>query len=147
MRSSFALVTLMIAAAPLAGQEATDSARQAEVRSVVDAFHAALAAGDSVAALDRLHPDVLIYESGHAETFEEYRSGHLASDMAFAAAVRRERTGHSTDLWGDTALFTSESRTTGTWRGREIDARGVETMVLVRTPDGWRIRHIHWSSH
>jgi hypothetical protein len=40
----------------------------------------------------------------------------------------------------------AESRTTGQTRGRDIDSRGAETIVLVRESSGWRIRHIHWSS-
>lgn len=128
------------------GQEATDSARQAEVLRAVHGFHHDLVAGDSVGALQRLHAEVLIHESGHAETLEEYRAGHLPADMAFAAATRRERTAERVELWGDVALYTSASRTTGEWRGRQIEAHGAETIVLVRTADGWRILHIHWSS-
>lgn len=131
--------------APLAGQ-ATQAARQAEVRAVVEGFHSALEAGDSAAALARLHPDALIYEGGHAESVAEYRGGHLPADIAFASATTREITRESVSIWGDQALYTSESRTTGRYRGREIDSHGTETVVLVRTPDGWRIRHIHWSS-
>lgn len=137
---------ILLAAGPLAAQEATDSARQAEVRAVVHEFHDALAAGDSLAALTLLHPDVVVFESGHAETLTEYRSGHLASDIAFAAATRREIMEESITLWGNVALYTSEAHTTGTWRGREIDSGGAESMVLVRMQDGWRIRHIHWSA-
>lgn len=136
---------ILMAGGPLAAQEATDSARHAEVRVVVHEFHDALAAGDSLAALALLHPDVLVYESGHSETLAEYRSGHLESDIAFAAATRREVGAESITLWGDVALYTSEAQTTGTWRGRDIDSGGTESMVLVRTPEGWRIRHIHWS--
>lgn len=140
------LVAILISGSSLAAQEATDSARQAEVRVVVQEFHGALAAGDSLAALALLHPDLVVYESGHAETLSEYRSEHLASDIAFAAATRREVRAESVTLWGDVALYTSEAHTTGTWRGRDIDGGGTESMVLVRTPEGWRIRHIHWSS-
>lgn len=146
MRGLIVLITLLHMAPPLAAQEAMDSARQAEVRSIVQQFHAALAASDSATALGQLHPDVVVYESGHAETLAEYQSGHLASDMAFAAAIRREVSNETITLWGDVALYNAETRSSGTWRDREIDAHGAETMVLVRTSDGWRIRHIHWSS-
>ena len=52
---------------------------------------AALERGDSTAVLAMLDPEVSIYEAGHAETFEEYRSGHLASDIEFARSVERAR--------------------------------------------------------
>jgi ketosteroid isomerase-like protein len=122
------------------------AAAEAEVLDAVHGFHDALAAFDSTAALRHLHPEVVIYEGGHAETLDEYRGGHLPADMAFATGTLRERTAESVRLWGEQALYTSESHTTGRWRDRDIDARGTETMVLVRTPDGWRILHIHWSS-
>ncbi|HUG41657.1 MAG TPA: nuclear transport factor 2 family protein, partial [Longimicrobiales bacterium] len=103
-------------------------------------------AGDSTAAIDRLHPEVVVFEGGHAETLAEYRRGHLRSDIAFASATQRELTAEAVHVRGDQALYTSESHTTGRWRERDIDSHGTETVVLVRTPDGWRIRHIHWSS-
>ena len=141
------MLSLVFAALPAAlAAQATDVAREAEVRSVVDAFHAGLAAGDSTAALQSLHADIVIYESGHAETLSEYRSRHLGSDIAFSSATRREVTSESISVWGDQALYLGESRTRGQFRGREIDSRGTETAVLIRTPAGWRIRHLHWSS-
>lgn len=144
MRSFILTLAVTALASPLAAQ-ATD-AGETDVRAVVEGFHAALESGDSAGALAYLHPDVVIYEGGHAETLTEYRSGHLASDIAFASATDRQLTDSSLAVWGDQALYTSTSRTTGRYRDREIDSRGTETIVLVRTDDGWRIRHIHWSS-
>lgn len=146
MRAMLLALTLLAAPGLLAAQEATDAAREAEVRAVVRAFHEALATGDSLAAIGRLHVDVSIFEGGRAETLDHYRSGHLRGDIAFASATRREVTGDAVSILGDHALYTAESHTTGELRGREIDSHGTETMVLVRTPEGWRIRHVHWSS-
>lgn len=146
MRTLILIAVLLTLASPLIGQEATDAARQAEVLGVVRGFHAALAAGDSATALGHLHPDVVIFESGHAETLDEYRRGHLPADMGFASATTRAITREAARVWGDQALYTSESHTTGRWRDRDIDSHGAETVVLVRERDGWRIRHIHWSS-
>lgn len=146
MRSMAVVAALFCAPLSLQAQEATDSARRAEVLSVVHGYHADLAAGDSLAALARLHPELVVYESGHAETLAQYRAGHLAADIAFASAIRREITGEAVELFGDQALYTARSHSTGRWQDRDIDSQGVETMLLTRTPDGWRIRHIHWSS-
>ena len=143
MRRLILAATLLLAPALLHAQEARDSA---DVVATVRAYHAALAAGDSAAAIRLLHPDVVIFESGHAETLAEYRGGHLPADIRFAAATRRVLTSETVAVSRDFALYTGGSHTTGQVRGRDIDARGVETMVLVRTSDGWRIRHIHWSS-
>lgn len=121
-------------------------ATQSQVAEVVMAFKAALAAGDSTAALSHLHPELIVFEGGHAETLEEYRAGHLASDMEFAGAVEFETTNADIQLHPYTALWLSAYTAKGTFRGREIDAHGVESMVLVPAGDGWKILHIHWSS-
>lgn len=122
------------------------SSEAAEAASVVDAFHAALKAGDTSAALLLLAPDVMIFEEGGAErSRDEYASHHLASD-AFAAASDAAVSRRSGWADGDVAWITSEGRTTGQFNGRAVDRLTTETMVLKRHADGWRIHHIHWSS-
>lgn len=122
---------------------APDSAGVAEV---VDRFHVALAAGDTATVLRLLAGDVVVQESGGVETLDEYRSHHLPGDMAFARAVKRERSPIRVQVRGDVAWATSTSTTVGEYRGRAIDAQGAELMVLRRDPEGWRIVAIHWSS-
>jgi len=113
----------------------------------VDSFHMALAAGDSVSALSFLSPDVVIFESGGAEmSREEYRSHHLGADIEFSMSTTREITERRSEAGGDVAVVLTRSATSGTFRDRDIDVVGVETMVLVRAEDGWQILHIHWSS-
>jgi hypothetical protein len=34
----------------------------------------------------------------------------------------------------------------GTYRDRAVNSQCVELMLLERTPEGWRIAAIHWSS-
>ncbi len=114
---------------------------------VVQAFHAALAAGDSSGALALLTPDVVVYEAGGAElSREEFRSHHLSADIEFMQGTTREVTDQRSDQSGDVAWVLSANTTTGTFRGRPINSRGVETMILRRTEERWRITHIHWSS-
>jgi ketosteroid isomerase-like protein len=133
-----------VAAAPANGQE--ESGPEAEVRAVVGGFKAALAAGDSTAALGWLHRDLVVYEEGHAETLAEYRSGHLAADMEFSAAVVTTPLQQGVIVRTDMALWVSEGESKGEFRGRAIESHGVETIVLVPTDAGWKILHIHWSS-
>jgi ketosteroid isomerase-like protein len=121
----------------------SDSAAVAET---VHRFHAALEAGDSATALDLLTEDAIILENGDVETKQEYRSHHLPSDIAFARAVRREAGPIGVVVRGDVAWATSTSTARGTYREREVNSQGAELMVLERTPDGWRISAIHWSS-
>lgn len=147
MRTTIAMTAVLLAgSASLHAQESSPDAAQAEVRAIVESYGRALASGDSLAALALLHEDVAIYEGGHAETREEYRSGHLRSDIAFASAVKRTVIRDDVLITGDAALYTSEYTAAGRFRNRDIDSHGTETMVLLRTADGWKIRHIHWSS-
>ena len=138
------LAGAVVLARPTTGW-AQESARDSVV-ATIEAFHAALAAGDSARALSLLAEDVVILESGGVEDKSHYRSGHLAADMRFARAVPRQRGEISVDLRGDVAWAHSTSVTQGTMGGREIDSQGAELMVLVREDDGWRIHAIHWSS-
>ena len=143
MRNRF-VVLAMIVAAPVAGQQATPD--ETSVRAVVAAFGKALASGDSTAALALLHPDVVIFEGGGWETLEDYRRGHLRADMSAMQSLKQETLRDVIKVSGDLALSTREYSTTGQRGERVIDNVGAESMVLLRTPTGWKIRHIHWSS-
>ena len=118
----------------------------AAVADAVHRFHAALEAGDSTTVMALLASDAVILESGGMETREQYRSGHLHSDIAFAQAVRAERSAIHVIVRGDVAWATSTSTAQGEFRGRPVNSTGAESMVLVRTADGWRISSIHWST-
>ena len=143
MTALFVLVP--VTATGVHAQATTVDTVEVAVRRAVEGFGQALASGDSAAALVLLHPDVVIYEGGHAENREQYRSGHLSNDIAFAASVSRKTIDDDVMIWGDVAVYTSRNRSVGRFRNRDIDRSGTETIVLVRTPAGWRIRHIHWS--
>jgi len=137
------VVVLMSARAnSIAGQQSTEM----QVAAVVDAYHAALAAGDSATALSHLAPEVAILESGGVEDKASYRSGHLAADMRFAQAVPRERGEIQVKFLGDVAWAFSTSITQGQIGNREINSQGAELMVLARENGVWRITAIHWSS-
>ncbi len=124
----------------------TSSADSTAVATAVQAFHAALVAGDSATVLDLLSADARILEGGGIETRAEYRSGHMRGDMRFASAVSRETGAIRVVVLGDVAWATSTNVTQGEARGRNIDSQGAELMVLTREGDGWKIRAVHWSS-
>ncbi|MDH3458783.1 MAG: nuclear transport factor 2 family protein [Gemmatimonadota bacterium] len=135
---------LLTTTAEAQAQEAATETEQ--VIAVIDAFHAALAAGDSTAALGQLAEDVIILESGGIEDKDHYRSGHLRGDMRFAQAVPRQRGEITVEIVGNVAWAYATSTAVGTMGDRAIDSQGAELMVLVRVADGWKIKAIHWSS-
>ncbi|MBX9576046.1 MAG: nuclear transport factor 2 family protein [Caulobacteraceae bacterium] len=153
-RLILAVALLMVAPSALAQDrpvtpsavEATDAATAPAI-AVVDAFHTALGAGDATAVLALLTEDVVVLETGGAErSREEYAGHHLPADMAFAAATTDEVTRRAAWIDGDVAWVLTEGRTTGTFNDRPVNSLTAETMILHRSADGWRIRHIHWSS-
>lgn len=140
------LAALVAIAAPAAAQD-PPAPTSADVYAAVDAFHSFLERGDSTAALAMLDPDVRIFESGMAEALEEYRTGHLAADIAFAQSVESSVIEEWTGFDARQAIAGRVYAVKGTFQGRAIDAITTETMLLLRTPGGsWRIRHVHWSS-
>jgi len=150
MKTAVTTLSLVLSSAALLPSnvtaQAASSGSEREVRGVVDLFKTSLRSGDSTTVIRLLHPEVRIYEGGHAETREEYRSGHLRGDIAFLAGLTSETLWDQVVVGEELVLYMSEYRTTGQYRDREIDSHGTETLVLVSTDDGWRIRHIHWSS-
>jgi ketosteroid isomerase-like protein len=144
LRTVLFAALLATAATPLAAQTRTRDS--AAVAAVVERFHGALAAGDSTGALALLAADAVILESGGVETRSEYRAHHLGSDIQFARAIRSQRGPVRVRVKGDVAWTTSTSVTEGQFRERAINSAGAELMVLTRTPRGWRISAIHWSS-
>ena len=128
------------------GNDTGPSSDSAAVAAVVAGYHAALARGDSAAALALLADDAIVLESGDAESRAEYRSHHLPADIEFARSVKETRSRIGVIVRGDAAWASSTSIAEGQFRGRTVGSAGAELMVLTREADGWRIRAIHWSS-
>jgi ketosteroid isomerase-like protein len=145
-RLALSLTALCALAVPGLAQQPEAAVDELAVRAVVQGFKDALAAGDSTAALGYLHPDLVVYEAGHAETLAEYRAGHLAADMEFTAAVETTVLEQGVIVRPDMALWVSEGESKGEFRDRAIDSHGTETIVLLPTDAGWKILHVHWSS-
>jgi ketosteroid isomerase-like protein len=118
-----------------------------EPAKVVDAFHAALARGETTAALALLTDDAVIYESGGVERGKaEYASHHLEADAAFSKAVPTRVTRRTGAADGSVAWLLTEGRTNGTYKDRPVDRVTTETAMLRRIGGAWRITHFHWSS-
>jgi mono/diheme cytochrome c family protein len=134
-----------------ASNATTDSAAVApapkDPAAAVDAFFAALRQGDRATAERWLDPGVLIFESGGAQrSRDEYAAEHLGEDMAFLRTARQTVLRRTGDATGDLAWVASEQRLAKPNESGPGSIASTETMLLKRTPDGWRIVHIHWSS-
>lgn len=158
MRARYVLLPVLTFAVALAGattlitndlaarEFASPSDDSTAIALTVQKYHEALSTGDSAAALALLAPDAVILEGGGVERREDYRGHHLPADIAFARGVPAERGAIRVVIRGDVAWASSTSTSKGTFRGRTINSRGAELMVLTREGSGWQIRAIHWSS-
>ena len=140
----WATIVFLVGESP--GTPSTRSSDSADVARVVQAYDEALRKGDSTGALALLAEDAVILESGGVETRAEYRSHHLAGDVAYARAVSSQSGSVNVKVVGDVAWAWSTSTTQGTYRDRPVNSVGAELMVLTRSANGWRVRAIHWSS-
>ncbi len=115
--------------------------------ATVDAFGAALRAGDVPTLRTLLAPDVLILEGGGAErSAEEYLGGHALSDAAFLKDAHVRQTSRTTKVDGAMAWVATESELHVERDGKPLTLASAETMLLQKIGDAWRIVHIHWSS-
>jgi ketosteroid isomerase-like protein len=97
------------------------------------------------------HPDVTIYEGGSINVgWADYRDNHLGPELEEMASPRLTHSNvqlHPLDAGGSAAYVTSEYRLQARMKDRDIDAGGLETLVLVRSAGGrYLIRHSHTSS-
>lgn len=114
----------------------------------VDAFHAALRNKDTGGALSLLDRGLVVFEFGSADaTAEAYAFRHLPFDMDVAVATRwkletRKAGGAGSERW-----VLSTYRVTGkTPDGSPIDLTMLETVLLRRSGQQFRIVHFHWST-
>jgi ketosteroid isomerase-like protein len=146
MRTRVLIVTLAVGLTPAPICAQTAAGPEAEVRKVVDAFHAGIKKGDPAAVMQLLAPDALLLEAGGIETRAQYEKDHLPADIEFEKAVTTAFKAYRVTVIGDAAWAVSNSEYKGTFRDRPVDSLGVELMVLTRDASGWHIRAIHWSS-
>ncbi len=115
--------------------------------SVVATFSSALKRGDADTVASLMSPDAIIAEGGGAErSFEEYAGHHMPADMAFTAAVDFALKKQDVISGSEVAIVISESQVHGSYNGKTIHSRMMETITLRRSEESWLIEHIHWSS-
>jgi ketosteroid isomerase-like protein len=104
--------------------------------------------------LDKLatfyHPDVTIYEgTGINNGWTDYRDRHLGPELKSFANLQFAHSDINVMVLpgGGSALATSHYAIKAKMGERDLDSEGLETLVLVKMPDGsWKIRHSHTSS-
>lgn len=142
-RATFLLATsatLLSAQAP--------SPEEAALRRVVDAYHDAVARKDLATLASLFHPDLVVFESGGVNpTRADYLDHHLGPELKELHSWRTDGMEVRLVPGKETAMalchFTYQAQTMG---GKQYAGEATETLGLVLTSEGWRIRHLHWSS-
>ena len=132
--------------APAGGQAPASLADSTAAVQVAAQFHEALRLGDSLAVTTLLLPEVLVLESGRSETRSEYLAHHYGHDVGFLRAMTQSDVRRTVRVSGDVAHVATASRLRGTYRDQVRDLESAELLVLHRTPEGWRVAAVHWSS-
>lgn len=139
---------LLLAAACLALAGAAGAQTARLPADAVDGFRAALKRKDTGGALSYLDRSLVVFEFGVTDaTIEAYALSHLPGDIDMAAitdwTLQARRIGGS----GNERWVLSTYRVTGKRPdGRAIDQVMLETAIVRRAGDSFRIVHLHWSS-
>lgn len=113
----------------------------------VTQFHKALRTGNKAIARKLLSENVLIFEGGGVErSADEYAHHHMLSDMKYIAAMKSELLEHNVKVIGLSAVSMSRSKITGTFKDKVLNYESMETIVLEKKNDEWKIVSIHWSN-
>ncbi len=114
--------------------------------AVVDAFGAALVAGELAKVKAFLDPAVVVLETGGAErSRDEYMDHHAEADAKFLHGAHVRKTRRIARASGDAAWVATES-VIHAHGSKPVTLLSTETMVLAKKAGQWRITHIHWSS-
>lgn len=114
---------------------------------ISEQLHDAIAAGDVETLRSLMAPDVMIFESGGAETsLTEYEGHHMAADITFMKNMARDITSQQVIDAGNTAIVMTRSKISGFYKEKSYDLKSAETLVVENIAGNWIIVHIHWSS-
>ncbi|HYB94526.1 MAG TPA: nuclear transport factor 2 family protein [Vicinamibacterales bacterium] len=152
MKSSVLLLVLMIAV-PAGARQRTDPApaavtEAAAIEAWLRGYDAAFLSKD----LDRIaafyHPDVTIYEgAGVNDGWADYRDRHLGPELKAFENLEFAHAGTKVTVLpgGESAYAVSRYTIKAKMGDRLLDNEGLETLVLIKTAAGWKIRHSHTS--
>lgn len=145
------LICIALSIASLAAQQPERTGGEAAaIETWLKEYDAAFNAKDLERLARFYHPDVTVYEGGGINHgWADYRDRHLGPELK---AFQNLQFGHSNTKvtllpGGRSAYATSEYSIKAKMGDRDLDSRGLETLVLIKgEDDAWKIRHSHTSS-
>ena len=119
------------------------------VEAWLKGYDAAFIAKDLAKLATFYHPDVTIYEgTGINNGWADYRDRHLGPELKAFENLEFAHSDIKVTLMpgGESGYATSRYTIKAKMGERLLDSEGLETLMLVKTSDGWKIRHSHTSS-
>ena len=120
----------------------------ASVEEWLKGYDAAFLSKDLTRIAAFYHPEVTIYEgAGINNGWVDYRDRHLGPELKSFENLEFAHTGTKVTLLagGQSAYATSRYTIKAKMGDRMLDNEGLETLLLLKTADGWKIRHSHTS--
>ena len=92
------------------------------------------------------NPDAVVIANGQVLGDRDgYIDGAAQGDATALRLVRRELVRRDAKASADLGWVLSEKRLQAPGGAQSASETVLETMLLARTPSGWKITHIHWS--
>lgn len=124
----------------------TVQAQRGPLQEAIEKYDRAYKNKDVETIKNLLAPDVLLYEhSVRNDGLQEVFENHLKPEIVEFEDLKLEFSDVRVTPGTDLALLTRQYTIQGKLRGREINARGNETMVWKKVGTEWKIVHIHYS--
>ncbi len=122
------------------------NAQDAPQKLAQEKYDQAFRAKDVEAIRGLLAPDVLLYEhSVRNDGVQDVFENHLKPEILAFEDMQPEFSDVRVTAASDLAVLTRQYTIRGKLRGREINAKGNETMVWKKLGSDWKIVHIHYS--
>lgn len=136
----------MCSLAAACGSSQSPADDEAAVAAAAKTFQTAMDTGDAPTVMRYIADDALMMEGGTIENRMQYETNHLPADLEFAKGMAATRMPVQQTVLGDVAWVRTSTEFRGTFEGQPLALLGLETMVMTREPDGWKIKALHWSS-
>ena len=119
---------------------------EAAVAAAAKEFQTAMDTGDAPTVMRYLADDALMMEGGTIEGPDAvWKRTHLPADLEFAKGMVAKRMPVRQTVRGDVAWVRTSTEFRGNLRGETTEILSLETMVMTRETEGWKIRALHWS--
>ena len=107
---------------------------------------AALVSGQLEQARAQMTPNAVVVANGHViGERDDYINGAAKGDSAALRSVQRELVRRDARAGTDVAWVVSEKRVRPAAATQGPSEVVIETMLLAKTAEGWKITHVHWS--